>query len=441
MIDIATPDTEAPQPTDVQLNVMLDRLTAEPGKVHQTLAQYVPLLNAALARDTDDYNQLLDELEKRDDHIEHLQSEVKALKQTIKLAEQADSPEVHTLRGKLFSARQQLDDAKDAHQAEIDKLVMELGQAREAHQTELNNLTVQLGNHKKLSEAEATRLKNRIDALETLLSKAESAKASHERDLKELNSLNPKRLSKKNKELKSAIEAQKQTIQQQQERNKQLAGEVNTRETKIKELLDLIKPLKSELEAQAAHLEFYDGTVIGDGFEGKNGLKAWIVYYRKGIPTRSADGQINVVDDLDWHLWIRTNLGIGVLASVTDWMVPIFPLCEELKNDWPPSIYDALEAVILKRCVDSHPHLIMRCEWAKKEPLSAVPGLTPKELKLLNDNNFPTVHSVCHLTPGKIVELAKGIGAKTSETIFRKCMAHVAEWEQAHWTREQRRLN
>lgn len=414
-----------PLSADTAINNMIVMLESDPSQMLPTLRNQVPIISKALDHEAAEYNQLVDIVTKRDTEITNLKEELSKLKQIIQL----DTVTGSEVSASLEKAEAELIKLQDAHDEEM----LKASQA-------LSDLQMQLENHKALSDNEYKRLKNRLDGAISRETKLKGEKEAIETTLKELQALNPKRLSKKNKDLQKAAREDSATIEQLQNSLKSASTAISDKDKKIKELVEIVGVLKTEVEKQRERIDRYDGTVSNVVYEGKNGLKCYIFDFCWGLKTIPIHEQVKTVNDYDWHLTVRTNRGIGAIVSVTDWLVGISPECEELKRDWPTNINEAIEAIIIERSKTSHPHLVQRREWAQNEGIENV-GLADKHVKLLKEGNFHSVYAVCHIPPERMAHMVKGMGLKTSETVYRRCRAHVTEWEKEHWTREQRGLN
>lgn len=285
--------------------------------------------------------------------------------------------------------------------------------------------------------------KNEISQLNAKLSRANLSVADYaklEKELADLKALNPSRLQKKNKELRATNDERLKANQALKKNFNSTSELLAERTIKLSKLTNLISEMNVELEDLRARINLYDGNVCKREFKGQNGLSAYIYDFCWGLSTRPSDGSVTTVGDFDWHLEVRTNFGINVTISVTDWLVPFYPSCSDLADSWPDDIHNALAEIILERSQSTHSHLVDRYDWAKSVELDSVPGIKPRQLKLLNDSNFLSLYAACHVPPAKLCLMVKGIGEEACKEIHRHCMAYVKEWEAANWTREQRGL-
>lgn len=258
--------------------------------------------------------------------------------------------------------------------------------------------------------------------------------------LEKYRAMNPERLQKKNKELRATNDEKTKVITTLKTNNRDLKKKVDEKNLKVGSLANLISEMNVEVEELRKRVLRHDGDVSGKVFNGKNNLQAYIYDFCWGLTTRPNDKSVKTISDLDWHLEVRTNYGLAVIVSITDWIVPFYPICSDLSENWPVDIHDELASIALERCQSSHPHLVDRYDWAKGISIEEIPGLTQRHIKTLTDNNFHSLYSVCHIPPERLTNLVKGMGKETCHKVQHHCMEHVKEWQAANWTREQRGL-
>lgn len=247
-------------------------------------------------------------------------------------------------------------------------------------------------------------------------------------ELKELRALNPKRLKSKNAELSKKYRETSDLLLKLKKQFRDNERELLRQRSNTAKLTTATTELALDNERLRAKLLRHDGDVIQKEYHGKDGLICFIYEFEWGLKNTPADPVIIILNDLDWHLEVRTTHGINVTVSVTDWLQPFYPPCDYLAERWPDNIHDALADVIRERCMTTHNHLIERVEWAQSEDLADVKGLSEKQLKLLNDSNFYSVYAVCHVPPSRLHKMVKGVGQETAKKISAICMEHVNQW-------------
>lgn len=247
-------------------------------------------------------------------------------------------------------------------------------------------------------------------------------------ELKELRALNPKRLKSKNIELSKKYREASDLLLKLKKQFRDHERELLRQRSNTAQLTAATTELTLDNERMRKKLLRHDGDVIQKEYHGTDGLICYIYEFEWGLTNKPADPCIKVLNNLDWHLEVRTTHGINVTVSVTDWLQPFYPPCDYLADRWPTDIHDALADVIRERCMTTHSHLIDRIEWAQSEDLADVKGLSEKHLKLLNDSDFYSVYAVCHVPPARLHKMVKGVGQETAKKISQICMEYVNQW-------------
>lgn len=159
------------------------------------------------------------------------------------------------------------------------------------------------------------------------------------------------------------------------------------------------------------------------------GVGYYLYVFGFGLDITQSDPDIHIINkELDWHIEVRCTLGVAVIVSVTDWLTPFYPdpTVNPLHAAWPDELNDAVIAKIRDLCANSHPMLVARAEWAELQLLSEI-GLPAKQCDLLAASNIQTLFDVVRREPSALTKV-KGIGEKTAREIHAFCMQHVREW-------------
>ncbi|WDY54316.1 hypothetical protein PUN47_20925 [Vibrio fluvialis] len=176
---------------------------------------------------------------------------------------------------------------------------------------------------------------------------------------------------------------------------------------------------------------------INKPFIGKDGLECYVHIFHWPLTFHPQNKYIRAVSDFPFHLEVRTNRGICLVASCSSWLVPYTPDCAELEGSLPDELPKAIRDTYEQYAAHTHAHLLDRMDWAKNEELTTEIGLNEKQVDLLADSGFFSVYSVAHIPDYQLVQMAKGIGPKIAEEIKRIVEAHVIKWELENWTPEQ----
>ncbi len=262
-------------------------------------------------------------------------------------------------------------------------------------------------------------------------------------ELKKLKALNPDRLKKKLKEKTTVAEERLNAVMALRRENSQYRLEKVELEKHNSDLINKALQLEERANDLESRLTKVDGDVIKKVFEGKNGLECYIYVYGWNLVYLPRDNSIDVVNDMEFHVVIRTNWAINLTISLTKWLVPFMPTCQDLEGLMPDNLLSEIQNLYYEHLQDSHDYLIERVEWAKSVDLSScTDALTEREISLLAESNFYSIYSVMHSTNDEMAKRVKGVSNKTAQKIRASIYQHyVKPWESQNWTREQRGLN
>ncbi len=160
--------------------------------------------------------------------------------------------------------------------------------------------------------------------------------------------------------------------------------------------------------------------------------------YHWPLSFKPHNGAIKTINDADFHVVMRTNWGINLSVSCSDYFVPFLPNCKDLEGNVDQKIYDALGDLHLEHLSESHQYLVKRMEWAKETALEDVDALTSKQLKLLAEADFYSVYSVIHLPDATLAQRVKGMSLKSASELRKTVHEKVIKpWCLENWTKEQ----
>ena len=323
----------------------------------------------------------------------------------------------------------------DQYNEVVDLLELSDSQHEELN-AEISSLKKQISESTKLHTDEVNLLNIEISKANVAISEFSKLKE----ELKQLKALNPVRLANKNKELRATGDDRLKSIDLLKKKVQALEQDNIAKSTSLALLTKETSGMLAEMEDMRKRLNNHDGDVSGKKYIGKDGLVAYIYDFCWGLQSKPDAERCIIVGDFEWHLEVRTNTGICVLVTVTDWLVPYYPLCAELSEKWPDDIHDGLADIIFNRCDATHGHLVDRIDWAKGVSVSDVTGLTERQIKALEASNFNSLYSVCHIPAEKLCEKVKGMGKDTANKVNLACIKFSREWEDKNWTRKQRGL-
>ncbi|CAD7529722.1 hypothetical protein [Aeromonas hydrophila] len=252
-----------------------------------------------------------------------------------------------------------------------------------------------------------------------------------ERQLSDLNAMDPAGMKRRIKEKNELLEEQRTAIAKHKSNEAAYRAEVLKLERRISELLSAINEQDRELErrhtvimelesARAAKLVWHKH--LGNTYKGEDGT-LWNVYLvdhglKSNLPY--------LINDLNWKLHAMKSDGSGCSVMLSQWMNPIYPtpygagVPDEMTRDIFAFMQEALE--------QSHPHLQPRTEWAKTVSIHEC-GLLPRTIKPLEEAGIDTLYKVMSHQGNKL-DKVKGIGEKLLGQIIYACELKVKLWEE-----------
>lgn len=277
-----------------------------------------------------------------------------------------------------------------------------------------------------------------------------AAKVSHSQmkevreELKNLKAMQPEKLKKKVAEQRAKLDERQKLLEQQRVNIRNLKSTLAESETKRLALVGQATQLEDEVRELRGRMMHHDGEVEQKIWYGSDNLEMYLYTFEWGLAFRPANSDIKIVNDVNWHMEVRTNYGICVLVSVTEWLAPFYPPCDYLSNNWNTEIHDELVLKITERMELSHPWLCERVEWAKENYLEDV--LTnEKHVNALAAAGFHSLYSVLHVPQAKLLDLVKakgeeddlvkektkGFGEAAVRQVYAKIKPLVSAWEKA----------
>lgn len=293
-------------------------------------------------------------------------------------------------------------------------------------------------------------VKNKVADMEVTTAEAvaelETAKAQiavlqgDNRNLKSDNarfqSMNPERQKAQIVSLKETIASKTTLLDQQKEEIRSARKDLATTKRNLAVAIQQNAEINLENEDLRARLQRIDGDVEPIWYPAADDSGLQFYFYTFGwrltLGSSDRDLKLDLLQDIDWHIEIRTNSGISVLVSVTQWCRARYPILDQFKNAWPTALGVALKQRIVELLADSHPHLVQRADWAQATPLSSLP-LQDKWLDLLNGSGLYSLWTVVSHTPEELSNLVKGFGISTARQVHAACMNTVKDWQAMNW--------
>ncbi|MGE6263839.1 hypothetical protein [Aeromonas media] len=280
-------------------------------------------------------------------------------------------------------------------------------------------------------DAELYKLQRTLNDVQTNYSALQYSARQLERQLADLNAMDPAGMKRRIKEKNELLEEQRTAIAKHKSNEAAYRSEVLKLERRIKELLGAINEQDRELErrhtvimelesSRAAKLVWHKH--LANTYKGEDGT-LWNVYLvdhglKSNLPY--------LINDLNWKLHAMKSDGSGCSVMLSQWMNPIYPTPygagapDDMTLDIFAFMQEALE--------QSHPHLQPRAEWAKTVSIHEC-GLPPRTIKPLEEAGIDTLYKVMSHQGNKL-DKVKGIGEKLVGQIVYACELKVKLWEE-----------
>lgn len=280
-------------------------------------------------------------------------------------------------------------------------------------------------------DAELYKLQRTLNDVQTKYSALQYSARQLERQLADLNAMDPAGMKRRIKEKNELLEEQRTAIAKHKSNEAAYRAEILKLERRIKELLGAINEQDRDLErrhtvimelesSRAAKLVWHKH--LANTYKGQDGT-LWNVYLvdhglKSNLPY--------LINDLNWKLHAMKSDGSGCSVMLSQWMNPIYPTPygagapDEMTQDIFAFMQEALE--------QSHPHLQPRAEWAKTVSIHEC-GLPPRTIKPLEEAGIDTLYKVMSHQGNKL-DKVKGIGEKLVGQIVYACELKVKLWEE-----------
>ncbi|MGS3183072.1 hypothetical protein ACB288_04900 [Aeromonas taiwanensis] len=252
-----------------------------------------------------------------------------------------------------------------------------------------------------------------------------------ERQLADLNAMDPAGMKRRIKEKNELLEEQRTAIAKHKSNEAAYRAEALKLERRIKDLLDAINEQDRELESRHGVImeleSCRDAKLVwfkhlAKTYKGEDGT-LWNVYL---VDHGLQSNLPYLINDLNWKLHAMKSDGSGCSVMLSQWMNPIYPTPygagapDDMTRDIFAFMQEALE--------QSHPHLQPRTEWAKTVSIHEC-GLPPRTIKPLEEAGIDTLYKVMSHQGNKL-DKVKGIGEKLVGQIVYACELKVKLWEE-----------
>lgn len=381
--------------TSLALNTLTSQirniLQMPDGPAKAAIGSFETLLNANLTMISeaanahiDEFNGLIDQLEARDGEL---------LTQASLVSE---------LRQQVTEAQQRITEARQEGAAGLEAKAEELYKAQRA-----------------------------LNDVQTKYSALQYSTRQLERQLADLNAMDPAGMKRRIKEKNELLEEQRTAIAKHKSNEAAYRAEVLKLERRINELLGAINDQDRELErrhtvimelesCRDAKLVWFKH--LAKTYKGEDST-LWNVYL---VDHGLQSNLPYLINDLNWKLHAMKSDGSGCSVMLSQWMNPIYPTPygagapDDMTRDIFAFMQEALE--------QSHPHLQPRTEWAKTVSIHEC-GLPPRTIKPLEEAGIDTLYKVMSHQGNKL-DKVKGIGEKLVGQIVYACEIKVKLWEE-----------
>lgn len=354
------------------------------GSFETLLTANLTMISEAANTHIDEFNTLIGELEGRDSELLTQAALVSELRQQVAEAEQ-----------RIAAARQE-------GAAELEAMADELYKAQRA-----------------------------LNDVQTKYSALQYSARQLERQLADLNAMDPAGMKRRIKEKNELLEEQRTAIAKHKSNEAAYRAEVLKLERRIKDLLDAINEQDRELErrhgvimelesCRDAKLVWFKH--LAKTYKGEDGT-LWNVYL---VDHGLQSNLPYLINDLNWKLHAMKSDGSGCSVMLSQWMNPIYPT--PYGTGAPDDMTQDIFAFMQEALEQSHPHLQPRTEWAKTVSIHEC-GLPPRTIKPLEEAGIDTLYKVMSHQGNKL-DKVKGIGAKLVGQIVYACELKVKLWEE-----------
>ncbi|ARZ00768.1 hypothetical protein AXW38_07200 [Yersinia ruckeri] len=247
-------------------------------------------------------------------------------------------------------------------------------------------------------------------------------------EVNRLKSLNPEKMKIQIIRLKDDLENKRTLLNQQLTEIRRYKKEVAEKTSKLAVMVNVNNQLNDSVSDLTARVLRMDGDVESIYYRGNDGIEFYFYTFQFGLKLRSGDYDMQIINDIDWHIEIRTTAGIGLIVSVNEWTAPSYPMVDDFEQNWPDGLTPAITQRIRDLLEPTHPHLVKRAEWAESVLTETLP-LKEQHLELLALSRIHSLFDVVRRTPDMLANAVKGFGIATARQVHAQCSRIVKDWE------------
>ncbi|HDL7752863.1 TPA: hypothetical protein PXP45_000787 [Yersinia enterocolitica] len=254
-------------------------------------------------------------------------------------------------------------------------------------------------------------------------------------EVNRLKSLNPEKMKIQIVRLKDDLESKRTLLNQQLTEIRRYKKEVAEKTSKLAVMVNVNDQLNNAVSDLTNRIQRMDGDVEPTYYRGNDGIEFYFYTFQWGLKLRSGDYDMQLINDIDWHIEIRSTSGIGLIVSVNEWALPVYPMVDDFKQNWPDGLTPAVTQRIRDLLEPTHPHLVKRAEWAETVLTETLP-LKEQHLELLALSGIHSLFDVVRRTPDMLAHAVKGFGIATARQVHAQCSGIVKDWESGQKQRE-----
>lgn len=247
-------------------------------------------------------------------------------------------------------------------------------------------------------------------------------------EVNRLKSLNPEKMKIQIVRLKDDLESKRTLLNQQLTEIRRYKKEVAEKTSKLAVMVNVNDQLNNAVSDLTNRIQRMDGDVEPTYYRGNDGTEFYFYTFQWGLKLRSGDYDMQLINDIDWHIEIRSTSGIGLIVSVNEWALPVYPMVDDFKQNWPDGLTPAVTQRIRDLLEPTHPHLVKRAEWAETVLTETLP-LKDQHLELLARSEIHSLFDVVRRTPDMLANAVKGFGIASARQVHAQCTRIVKEWE------------
>ncbi|HHL2712415.1 TPA: hypothetical protein ACQ39K_004021 [Yersinia enterocolitica] len=247
-------------------------------------------------------------------------------------------------------------------------------------------------------------------------------------EVNRLKSLNPEKMKIQIVRLKDDLENKRTLLNQQLTEIRRYKKEVAEKTSKLAVMVNVNDQLNNAVSDLTNRIQRMDGDVEPTYYRGNDGTEFYLYTFQWGLKLRSGDYDMQLINDIDWHIEIRSTSSIGLIVSVNEWALPVYPMVDYFKQNWPDGLTPAVTQRIRDLLEPTHPHLVKRAEWAETVLTETLP-LKDQHLELLARSEIHSLFDVVRRTPDMLANAVKGFGIASARQVHAQCTRIVKEWE------------